>query len=136
MSKFFSSALAVALMAGMFASALEAQTTYGAIVGTARDASGAVLAKVIVTVTNEATGTTVSEITNELGAYSFSTLIPGRYRIRAELAGFRPLDINGVQLQVNKADATGQPANLPVDQRTPGRWFNTGAFVDPPFTRY
>jgi hypothetical protein len=36
----------------------------------------------------------------------------------------------------NRADATGQAANLPVDQRTRARWFNTAAFVDPPFTRY
>jgi hypothetical protein len=148
MSKFFSGALAVALMAAMFAPALEAQTTYGAIVGTARDASGAVLAKVIVTVTNEATGTTVSEITNDLGAYSFSTLIPGRYRIRAELAGFRPLDINGVQLQVNqtarhdmtmqvgqvteRVEVSASLATLSTDQSDVGQVINNREIVDLP----
>jgi hypothetical protein len=36
----------------------------------------------------------------------------------------------------NRADATGLPATLPSDQRTPAHWFNTAAFIDPPFTRY
>jgi hypothetical protein len=36
----------------------------------------------------------------------------------------------------NKADATGVPANLAADERTRAKWFNTAAFVDPPFTRY
>jgi hypothetical protein len=55
-----------------------------------------------VTVTNEATGITSTESTNELGAYSFTTLVPGRYRINAELTGFRPIDIRGIELQVNQ----------------------------------
>src|SRR5206468_995397 len=96
----------------------------------------------------EATGTTVSEITNELGAYSFSTLIPGRYRIRAELAGFRPLDINGVQLQVNQTarhDMTMQVgqvtesvevsatlATLATDQSDVGQVINNREIVDLP----
>ena len=82
--------------------ALSAQTTYGTILGTARDATGSAAPKVTVTVTNEATNTSYSEITNELGNYSFTTLIPGSYRIHAELAGFRPVDITGIQLQVNQ----------------------------------
>jgi hypothetical protein len=36
----------------------------------------------------------------------------------------------------NRADATGLPARLPASERTRARWFNTAAFVDPPFTRY
>ncbi|MCC7156607.1 MAG: hypothetical protein IT161_18665, partial [Bryobacterales bacterium] len=38
--------------------------------------------------------------------------------------------------QQNRADATGQAANLPTDQRTTGRWFNTAAFIDPWYTRF
>jgi hypothetical protein len=44
---------------------------------------------------------------------------------------------NGVGSRAgNKADATGQPAQIARDQRTRVRWFNTAAFADPPFTRY
>jgi hypothetical protein len=44
---------------------------------------------------------------------------------------------NGVGSRAgNKADSTGEAANLPGDERTMTRWFNTNAFVDPPYTRY
>src|SRR5262245_45304581 len=76
--------------------------TYGAVVGTARDASGAVMPGVKVSVTNEATGVSVNQLSNDVGAYSFTTLMPGKYRIVAELAGFRSVDISGIELQVNQ----------------------------------
>src|SRR6266852_222869 len=79
-----------------------AQTTYGSIVGTARDASGAVVAGVQVTVTNQATGVKVAQSTNELGAYAFTTLFPGSYAVHAELSGFRPVEVSGIQLAVNQ----------------------------------
>jgi hypothetical protein len=86
----------------LFPPALPAQTTYGKIVGNARDSSGGVIAGVRVTVTNQNTGETHSAPTNEFGAYAFETLIPGTYRIHAEMPGFRPIDIRGIILQVNQ----------------------------------
>ena len=47
---------------------LRAQTTYGKIVGNARDVSGAVVTGVKVTVTNERSGETYSQTTNDVGA--------------------------------------------------------------------
>src|SRR5262245_31132563 len=83
-------------------STIYGQATYSSIVGTSRDENGAVLPNVTVTVKNNATGISFTEITNELGSYSFKTLTPGTYTIHAEIRGFRPIDINGVQLQVNQ----------------------------------
>lgn len=82
--------------------AAQAQTTYGKIVGNARDTSGGVIAGVKVTVTNEGTGESHNQLTDELGAYAFSTLIPGNYRIEADLGGFRPIRIERINLQVNQ----------------------------------
>ena len=79
-----------------------AQTTYGSIVGNARDATGAVVAGLQVAVTNEATGVKATQLTNEVGAYSFTTLFPGKYSIHAASSGFRPVDVNGIQLEVNQ----------------------------------
>ncbi len=81
---------------------VQAQTTYGSIVGTARDSSGAVVPNVKVTAVNESTNVSVSAVTSELGAYSFTTLPPGPYKVHAEVSGFRPVDITGIQLQVNQ----------------------------------
>src|SRR6185312_630474 len=79
-----------------------AQTTYGSIVGTARDTTGAVMSGIPVIVTNEATGVKATQLTNDVGSYSFTTLFPGKYSIHAEMKGFRPVDITGIQLEVNQ----------------------------------
>src|SRR5262245_10784813 len=78
------------------------QTTYGKLVGNARDTSDSVVPGVQVTVVNEATRESYTQLTNELGAYAFNTLIPGTYTIQAEVAGFRPIQIQHITLQVNQ----------------------------------
>ncbi|MBC8165477.1 MAG: carboxypeptidase regulatory-like domain-containing protein [Bryobacteraceae bacterium] len=79
-----------------------AQTTFGKIVGDARDSSGSVMPGVKVTVTNEGSGETYTQVIGDTGAYTFNTLIPGTYRVRAERSGFRPIQIQGIVLQVNQ----------------------------------
>src|SRR5262245_44228973 len=83
-------------------STIYGQATYGSIVGTCRDESRAVLPNVTIIVKNDATGVSFTEITNGLGDYSFKTLIPGTYTIHAEIRGFRPVNIQGAQLQVSQ----------------------------------
>jgi hypothetical protein len=80
----------------------QGQTTYGAIVGTALDATGAVLPGVQVTITNQKTDETHTRPTTGSGTYAFTTLFPGIYRIRAEASGFKPIEIRDIQIQVNQ----------------------------------
>src|SRR5882762_7719647 len=76
------------------------QTTYGSVVGTIRDSGGGVVPEVQVIITNEASGEKYSKLADAQGSYAFTTLIPGVYHLHAELAGFRPVDIHGITLQV------------------------------------
>jgi Carboxypeptidase regulatory-like domain len=92
---------ALLLAAGMFSPCL-AQTTYGSIVGTARDPSGAVIPGVQVIVRNLGTDAQVSQPTNTVGAYSFTALFPGRYAIHAQMKGFQSVDITGIDLHINQ----------------------------------
>lgn len=88
-----------------------AQTTYGSIVGTARDSSGAVIVGAKIAVTNVGTAVKTSQVTNDVGAYSFTTLFPGSYTIHAEMQGFQSVDIQNLQLQVDqtlRSDVTMQ----------------------------
>jgi hypothetical protein len=98
----FSIIVAAVVFACLLVPGTHAQTTYGSIVGTVRDASGGAVTRVAVTVTHEATNKVFSAVTTELGNYSFTTLIPGTYRVHAELTGFRPVEIVGIELQVNQ----------------------------------
>ena len=85
-----------------FESPAKAQVTYASIVGNVRDASGAVMPNVPVTITNQSTGEQFKQSTNPTGAYAFTTLFPGVYKIHAEMPGFQAIDIENIQLQVTQ----------------------------------
>jgi hypothetical protein len=53
---------------------------------------------VTVTATNNATGVISTVVTNEAGAYNFASLLPGVYKISAELPGFQTKTFTDVQL--------------------------------------
>ena len=94
--------LAIFLLLAVTSRETAAQTTYGTILGTARDPSSAVVPNVKVTITDKNSGRTYLAETDDLGTYHFTTLFPGVYDINAVASGFRPIDIRGVVLQVNQ----------------------------------
>ncbi|HYR83927.1 MAG TPA: carboxypeptidase-like regulatory domain-containing protein [Terriglobia bacterium] len=61
----------------------------GSILGSVTDASSARMPGVTVTAVNPASGAQRTAVTNETGAYNFSSLLPGDYEVTAEMAGFR-----------------------------------------------
>jgi hypothetical protein len=85
------------------------QTTSGDLVGTVKDASGAVVANASVSVTNEATGVVVKVTSNAAGQYRVANLLPGAYDVQATAASFQPITVKGVAVDLNKtstADVT------------------------------
>ena len=76
-----------------------AQIQTGEIHGRVTDASGAVLPGVTVTVEGRSLIQPEVTVTTETGAYSFPRLPVGTYSVRFELAGFRQLTHQGVQIQ-------------------------------------
>src|SRR5881628_968421 len=79
-----------------------AQTQAG-ISGVIRDPSGAVIPGVTITITNPATNSVRSAISNEAGVYNLPGLQPGRYNIKVELPGFRTITQNDVELQIQQS---------------------------------
>ncbi len=77
-----------------------AQTDTASIVGTVKDASGAVMPGVTVTATQTGTNVTLTAITNASGQYLFPNLRIGTYSVAAELQGFRRTVRSDVQLNV------------------------------------
>ena len=65
-----------------------AQIDRGAIVGRVTDASGAIVPKATVVVTNKDTGVAITTSTNESGEYQVLALIPGTYSVRVSSQGF------------------------------------------------
>src|ERR1700730_3381837 len=81
---------------------LSGQASTGAIVGTVRDGSGAVLPGVAITIRNEGTNIARDVLTSASGDYSAPLLPPGSYEVSADLAGFGRRVARNVQLQVNQ----------------------------------
>jgi hypothetical protein len=91
--------LALALLALASAPAL-AQQQLGAIQGTITDATRGVLPGVTVTVTNLDTGVRRTTTTNASGVYRVPSVEPGRYKVSAELQGFRTSSQNEITVSV------------------------------------
>jgi hypothetical protein len=70
--------------------------------GEIRDASGAVVPKATITITNVETNISVRSETNDQGVYIAPSLKPGQYSITVEKPGFKKAVRSGVTLQVNQ----------------------------------
>src|SRR4030095_4547653 len=66
-----------------------AQANNGSVGGVVQDASKALIPGVTITLTNTQTGVVDSRLTNESGAYSFPSVLPGTYKLMGDLTGFR-----------------------------------------------
>ncbi len=75
-----------------------AQATSAVITGTITDAQGGVLPGVTLTVRNTETGTIRTSVSESDGRYRVPGLPPGRYDLKAELAGFASVDVRELTL--------------------------------------
>ncbi len=98
MKKLILSLLVLALAAGM---PMFGQTA-GQIAGSVADSSGAMIPGSTVTATNTGTNAVRTTTTNEAGIYTFPSLVPGVYDVKAESAGFKTSIRTGVQLEVQQ----------------------------------
>src|SRR5512134_4112997 len=91
--------LAGALALALAAPAL-AQRTTGAISGTVKDSSGAVLPGATVSVSGANIVGTQTALTNEHGFYRFLNLPPGDYQVEFNLKGFKTVTRRGIRVSV------------------------------------
>jgi hypothetical protein len=76
--------------------------TLGEITGEVRDTTGASVPGVNVNITNTATNAKRSSVTNDAGIYSFPSLPPGVYSLKAEKQGFKSATAANVEVQVQQ----------------------------------
>ena len=81
----------------------QSQAVNGTIEGTISDESGAALPGVSVTVANLDTGDTRVAVSNESGVYRAPLLPLGRYRVAAELQGFKKFEQQGLTLSAGQS---------------------------------
>jgi carboxypeptidase family protein/TonB-dependent receptor-like protein len=81
--------LAAVVVLALASAPVSAQVDRGSIVGTVRDASGAVVPNATIAVTNKATNVSVTTLSNTAGEYQVLALLPGTYTVRANASGFQ-----------------------------------------------
>ncbi|HTQ53236.1 MAG TPA: carboxypeptidase regulatory-like domain-containing protein [Bryobacteraceae bacterium] len=89
---------------------LHAQSTTS-LRGTVLDPQGAVVPEVVVTLTNDGTGSARETLTNATGVYQFLQMPPGDYTLSAVKVGFSSVTQKGIKLLVN----TPASADLKLD---------------------
>ena len=86
----------------MCSTMMSAQGTGGRILGRVADSSGAVLAGVKVTATNEATGVMHDTLTNASGEYGFPEVPVGAYTLTFDSKGFKTNERKGITVELNQ----------------------------------
>src|SRR5215208_6696312 len=99
-SGFRSLCFTLLLLLGFGAGRASAQFDTATVVGTVRDASGGVVPDAKVTLTNVATGVSMTRNSSADGNYEFSAVRPGQYLVTAEKPGFSIALTDNVEVQV------------------------------------
>jgi outer membrane receptor protein involved in Fe transport len=97
---FFLSLFAISLLVGQTCWAQS--SNQGALIGTITDEKGAIIPGVSLTLTNIDTGSVRNSQTNDQGDYRIDFLQPAKYRIVAELTGFKKSQTDDINLQVGQ----------------------------------
>src|SRR5262245_36350021 len=75
-----------------------AQTTFGTILGTVTDPSGAVMPNVTITVTNQGENVSQNVTSDAQGNYQAESLKAGKYTVIAQVTGFKEVTVKDVLL--------------------------------------
>ena len=115
----------VAALTLVWAVSPHAQTYQGGLRGLVKDTQG-VIPGVEVTLVNDETNAGRSALTNDVGEYAFTSVLPGVYTVRVSLAGFRTEERKALRIatqQVVVQDFTlevgGLEAQLTVTAEAP-----------------
>ena len=76
------------------------QTGLATVAGKVADTTGGVLPGAEIEVTNVDTGVVTKTLTNDVGSYIVSNLIPGKYKLTVAAPGFKSAQRDGLTLQV------------------------------------
>lgn len=95
---------------------LHAQMSYGSLVGTVADSSGAIVSGAKVVLTNTNTNATEAATTGSAGNYNFVNLIPDTYSVTVSRNGFQSVTRDKIDIQIG--GATQVNVTLPVGNVT------------------
>src|SRR5947209_11104989 len=96
------------------------QSIYGSIRGLVMDPSQAIVANAKVTLINEGTAAQRTVLSNNLGEYVFSQVVPGTYAVAVETTGFKKIERKNIVLETQNQltiDMTLEVGNVAVTDK-------------------
>jgi protocatechuate 3,4-dioxygenase beta subunit len=96
--------LLVALSMMLSPMSLGQSSSTGALTGTVKDSSGAVVPNATVTATSVGTDQVRTSTTDSNGTYKFGFLPPGPYKLKFEASGFGTVEVPSVAIVVTETD--------------------------------
>ncbi len=136
------------LLLGVTATTVFAQSSSGTLTGIVTDPSQARLANVVLKLTNEETGVSLSTVTTTTGEYTFPLIPSGTYRIEAEVSGFQRSTRSGIVMELGRAarlditmslgqvtetvEVSGTPPLVESESATVGQFIENKTIVDMP----
>src|SRR3954467_9062470 len=88
------------------------QTSFGSIVGTVTDPSGAAIGGAAVELTNIGTSERRTATTESSGNFNFVNLIPGQYRVAVQQPGFKRYSREPIRIEVGSAVRVDAPLQV------------------------
>ena len=89
--------VSAAVLLCIAATTVAAQSFQGGLRGAVRDPQG-VVPGATVTLTNEGTNVARTSVSNEVGEYVFTSVVPGTYTVAASLTGFKTIERKGIAI--------------------------------------
>ena len=112
------SKLAAAAALLVFAAAAQAQSTFGSVLGTVTESSGAVVPDAKVAILNKGTGVVKSTLTSRTGNYLFVNLDVGSYELSIEAPGFQTLKFSAFALSARETKRLDGALSLATQTQT------------------
>ena len=94
--------LSVMLALGIMVAGTQAQGFQGALRGGVKDKEGQMLPGATLTLTNQATNVSRTTVANDSGEYVFDRVDPGKYKLSANLNGFKKADRTDVLVETQQ----------------------------------
>ncbi len=106
-----------------------AQSTFGTVLGTVKEASGAVVPNAKVEIVNQGTSLAKSTLTDQTGTYQFVNLDVGTYKVTIEAVGFQEVEFSPFQLSARETKRLDTDLTLATQKQTVNVESSAGAVV-------
>ena len=114
----------------LFAGALNGQSTFGTVLGTVKESSGAVVPGAVVQLINSGTNAKQSTVTNGAGEYEFVNVEVGNYTLAIDSPGFQKAEFTAFDLGGRETKRLDAQLRIATQSVTVNVESSAGAVVD------